>query len=358
MAEEGEGVKAEEWLFPPWTYSISLVLVLVSLVCSVGSWIFVFYYRKKRIVSIGQPEFLYNLCLGSLLILISMVIWLSVTFFEDRNEAIPVDSKTGTILDVCCNFAGWLSYIGFAVVYTALLCKIYRIMKVTEQPLRRGLKILPRHVIWPLVLVVSLMVFLLAAWSATGTSKFKTAKNPYTNKSIGGYCEINPRGAETPSKQFLIALIVLLSTVQLVLPILAFKIRKINQELGDSKRILWVSLTQVITFVVLVPISFFAGDKVVLVRAIQYCMYSILPVGIMIFPRMYYVWYEHQHDRLPENVVMIGGGTTTVRGVNPGVGNKNDGNGNDEDKKNDYNASMTTTTTAATTTTRSSTMEC
>lgn len=72
-------------------------------------------------------------------------------------------------------------------------------------------------------------------------------------------------------------------------------------------------------------------------------MYSILPVGIMIFPRIYYVRYEHQHDRLPENVVMIGGGTTTVQ-VNPGVGNKNDGNGNNEDKKNDYNASTTTMT--------------
>ena len=215
-------------------------------------------------------------------------------------------------------------------MYTALLCKIYRIMKLTEQPLRRGLKILPRHVIWPLVLVVSLMVFLLAAWSATGTSKYAIREIQNRNDILieSGYCALTAM-VETPSKQIIITLFVLILLVQLVFFILAFKIRKINQELGDSKRILWLCFWQVITFFFapLIP-TFFAGDKLLLVYNIDKFLVSILPIGFLIFPRIYYVWYENRHGHLPEYVVLLGGGTTTVRGVNPGAGNVNPGAGN------------------------------
>jgi len=62
-----------------------------------------------------------------------------------------------------------------------------------------------------------------------------------------------------------------------------------------------------------------------LVISIQMLLHIIPPflssigiVGFLIAPRIYYVWYEHKHGHLPENVQMIGGGRTTVRGVNPG----------------------------------------
>merc|ERR1740130_1896153 len=83
----------------------------------------------------GQPTFLYNLCFGALLPPIAQAFGGAVTFFSTgENGIIPVDSKTGIILNVCCNFAVWLNYLGFFVIYTALLCKIYRIMKITQQP--------------------------------------------------------------------------------------------------------------------------------------------------------------------------------------------------------------------------------
>jgi len=76
-----------------------------------------------------------------------------------------------------------------------------------------------------------------------------------------------------------------------------------------------------------------------MVFTIQYVLYSISTIGFIILPRMYYVWYEHRHGHLPENVVMIGGGTTTVRGINRVTGNTTATTRrmtkNDEERKND-----------------------
>merc|ERR1740130_927842 len=57
----------------------------------------------------GQPTFLYNLCFGALLLQIGIVFGVAENFLSTgENGIIPVDSKTGIILDVCCNCAVWL----------------------------------------------------------------------------------------------------------------------------------------------------------------------------------------------------------------------------------------------------------
>lgn len=323
MSSEGEdGVM----LLSPWVYSVSLVLILVATICCIGSWVLVFYYRKKPIVAMGQPEFLYNICFGVLLQPISLALQITVVFRDyDEKGIISQDTKTGIILEVCCNFSVWLNYIGYSVILTALLCKIYRIQKLTQQPLRRGLKILPRHVLWPFILVVSMTISLLIAWSATGTTKYIIAEYTDTNKMIG-YCAFNwDQQNEKSSKCYIIALFALMMIVELVLIILACRIRKTNQELGDSKRILrlllfwfvvsWVCLGIMVAITQFVENDDNAHNISALVYVIQFVVPSIATIIFIIFPRIYYVWYEHRHGHLPEYVVMIGG-TTTVRGVN------------------------------------------
>jgi len=328
MSSEDEDEDGGVLIFSTWFYWIIIILIVVAIICSLGSWTFVFYYRNKPIVAMGQPTFLYNLCFGSLLLPISSVLQVVVSFldYDENGKIIPADSKTGIILNVCCNSAVWLTYIGFTVIYTALLCKIYRIMKITQQPLQRGLKILPKQVLWPFILVVSLTVGLLSAWSTTGTSKYVLWEFPDTNQ-IAGYCALTLDGQnEQSSKYYIVALSVLLLLVQLVLAILACKIRKINQELGDGKRILNLNIFLFIFVIVCFGIVV-AIDKIVindnekndvtgLFTAIRLVVPSIATMAFMIFPRMYYVWFQHRHGHLPEHIVMIGGGTASVRGLN------------------------------------------
>jgi len=230
---------------PVWIYLINIILIVSAMICSIGAWVFVYRYRKKPIVAMGQPEFMCNLCFGALLLPIGLVFSLSVAFFNhNENGVIPIESNIGIFLNVCCNAVEWLMVLGFFIIYSSLLCKIYRIMKITQQPLRRGLKILPRHVLWPFVLVLILNVSLLIAWSASGTSKYKIAEIPGTNQSYG-YCEnIDDPEIDTASLAYLHTLNALGGIVQIILIVLACKIRKLNQELGDSKRILRLILFQ------------------------------------------------------------------------------------------------------------------
>jgi hypothetical protein len=325
---------------PVWIYLINIILIVSAMICSIGAWVCVYRYRKKPIVAMGQPEFMCNLCFGALLLPIGLVFSLSVAFFNhNENGVIPIESNIGIFLNVCCNAVEWLMVLGFFIIYSSLLCKIYRIMKITQQPLRRGLKILPRHVLWPFVLVLILNVSLLIAWSASGTSKYKIAEIPGTNQSYG-YCEnIDDPEIDTASLAYLHTLNALGGIVQIILIVLACKIRKLNQELGDSKRILRLILFQSIVNGVCISLYAISNNVFIMVFTIQYVLYSISTIGFIILPRMYYVWYEHRHGHLPENVVMIGGGTTTVRGINRVTGNTaattRRMTKNDEERKND-----------------------
>ena len=129
--------------------------------------------------------------------------------------------------------------------------------------------------------------------------------------------------------------------VIIILLVLAWKIRHVNQELGDSKRIF-----KLMTYLIIIQFLYVALSRTIVLWKIQssleisikillsiinLCISSIGIIGFLIMLRMYYVQYEHNHGHLPENVQqMIGDGRTTVRGVNP-AGNDNgnsSGNGN------------------------------
>jgi hypothetical protein len=316
---EGEGEPLNYYHLPTWIYWILWVLILLAIISSVGSWAFVYRYRKKPIVAMSQPTFMYNLCFGSLLLPISLVLYMSVQLSGDRSGIFPI----GRVENVCCHFMMWLYYLGLFVIYSALLCKIYRIMKVTQQPLRRGLKILPRHALWPFIVVLMLTIGLLIAWSITNPSnKYIVEEIPNTTLTTG-YCEISGiAGYKSASVPYLYALQALILIVQLILTILACKIKNLNEELGDSKRIFRLVLFQFILHSIITCLLFFGAAKVLnlasrkSVFSLQFIMYSFSTIGFMIMPRMYYVWYEYRHGHLPEYVVMIGSGTTTVRGTN------------------------------------------
>ena len=332
--DENTGEHLMYYHLPIWIYCIIGFLTLLAIVCSVGSWAFVYRYRKKPIVAMGQPPFMYTLCFGSLLPLIAMSLYLVVQIsYKDEKNVLYLSGK---VENVCCHFMIWLNYVGLLVIFSALLCKIYRIMKVTQQPLRRGLKILPRHVLWPFVVVLIATIFLLITWSTVNPlNKYIIGEVPDKNLCTA-YCEnIGAADYDSASLPILYAIQVLILIVQLTLTILAFKIRHLNQELGDSKRIFRLVLFQFIWHtLVTVIMSFGMIDNITIVKivfSLQFLMYSFSTIGFMILPRIYYVWYEYRYGHLPEYVVMIGGGRTIVHGIDAtspadDVNNNNNGN--------------------------------
>ena len=132
-----------------------------------------FYLSHTILVLVLVIEFLYNICGGSLLIVLSMIANICVLTsrkidsIDDNGADILTSTMSDLSINIFCGFYWWLSLIGYALVYTALLCKIYRIKLITDQPLRRGVKILPKHVMIPYAIIMVTIIILFIAWFMT-----------------------------------------------------------------------------------------------------------------------------------------------------------------------------------------------
>jgi len=200
---------------------------------------------------------------------------------------------------------------------------------ITDQPLRRGLMILPKHVMGPYITIIIIVVSILIAWTAVYPDKFETIElDPNTNESMR-VCSFDSLNSNTLYLVFSGILSGLILIVEIILLVLLCKIRHVNQELGDSKRIFRLMLYQFILHIMYTIVnqtimfwkiqeSLAISIKMLVFDIVFLFLNSIGIVGFLIAPRMYYVWHENKHGHLPENVQMIGGGRTTVQGVNPG----------------------------------------
>jgi len=302
-----------------WVDLICAVLTGLAFFYTVTLWILIYMYRQKPIVAMSQPEFLYNICGGSLLIVLSMIANICVLAsrehdsIDDNGTAIIASTMSDLKINIFCGFYWWAYYIGIALVYTALLCKIYRIKLITDQPLRRGVKILPKHVMIPYAIIMVTIIILLIVWFS-----IPTTEEPY-DKSCISHNKLDVI--------FSTVIASLISCVSIVWTILAWKIRHINEELGDSKRILWLTVYQFFLFTiinnilnaVLLPHVYSMENHKKLQMAVLDAYDTIFSfllvigsISFIVLPRIYFVWYEYKHGHYPEGVEMIGTGRTVV----------------------------------------------
>jgi hypothetical protein len=112
--------------------------------------------------------------------------------------------------------------------------------------------------------------------------------------------------------------------------VLAWKVRKIQEEIGDSRRIFYF-LIFLLPFNIIYTVGVFTAEfdifglgytgvfkAISITEILSLTLNSVLPVGFLVLPRAYYVWYEHKHNgQLPESVQtkLFGVGQVQVRGV-------------------------------------------
>ena len=100
--------------YASWAFIMSVVFASFAILFSIGCCYFVYYFRKNRIVSVGQPEFLYVACFGAFLIAVG-------SMFLGFDESNGWDEKK---LDRKCITMTWCHYLGNLVVYMALFSKV------------------------------------------------------------------------------------------------------------------------------------------------------------------------------------------------------------------------------------------
>lgn len=277
---------------------LGYTLSAVAIAFIVASWIFVWYFRKKPIVAMGQPRLLSMICFGTLLVQISIMMEVTVSF-QEINPAIDSNKV--------CRASSWLLTLGLVTVQTMLLCKLYRVHKVTK--FRRGQTVLAHHVLWPYFLVLLVFVAMYLLLEIMWPPKFVKV-GPY------GYCH---QADSKASVTWMLGICIIYLVLLIVTLIFAWKLRNMSEEIGESHRIFHlccftfgIYLSFVAIMLLVVRANVFGIDEALdgetmpyiihISHFLSFFFYVMASVGFLVFPRMYYARYESVHGHLPEDV--------------------------------------------------------
>ena len=317
----------------PWPNHSHLLLLFLC-----AFFVFLFIFFVLTIDYSFSPRYLP----GRLFLAAAILCFLPVlAYYEDDGSGDPYQTPA-VVNIVCCNLMTWCMYIGYATTFTPLLCKIYRIKLITDQPLRRGLKVLPRHVAGPYILAMVITVGSLIVWTVLDPYKYEVHEtDPFVHENLGT-CSVvmfvHTWQLSTYTLIFMgIILNSLLSVILEKLVVLTYQIRNINPELGDSQRIFRLViffLVSHILWVISVVIvrstkSMEGSTRYVILNFLSVLALFIDSVGIIYFivvPRLYFVWYQQKHGHLPEHVQIFGTGTIRINDSGNTNTNSNDNN--------------------------------
>mmetsp|Transcript_29038 Transcript_29038/g.68249 ORF Transcript_29038/g.68249 Transcript_29038/m.68249 type:complete len:388 (+) Transcript_29038:88-1251(+) len=293
---------------------------IIGTIVNLASLAFLFWFRNKPIVAMGQPRLLAVMCVGSLVFIVGNVLtlyrWIHNEEFYEKSNYIQ---KLTIVI---------FSFLGDFAVDGILFLKLYRVYKVMR--FRRGQTVLPRHIIVPFV-VLLLVPLVFSILSAT------------QNKFWDVYLWLH---------------VFTVWLVRVALLVFAWILRNVTESVGDTRRIL-----RYVVFTIIIW-SFFSvyefsdlyenileameySDAALIMTWILWLLprflHSVAPATFLVFPRMYLVWYERVHGHLPDHVQVYGGGNVHVNstpGTSPGATNANanangnangNGNGNADD---------------------------
>eukprot|EP00535_Pseudo-nitzschia_heimii_P008365 CAMPEP_0197189754 /NCGR_PEP_ID=MMETSP1423-20130617/20340_1 /TAXON_ID=476441 /ORGANISM="Pseudo-nitzschia heimii, Strain UNC1101" /LENGTH=295 /DNA_ID=CAMNT_0042641957 /DNA_START=268 /DNA_END=1158 /DNA_ORIENTATION=- len=273
----------------------------------------------------GQPVILAILCLGSAMIGSSMALYTSLYsgYDEEPNSGDILntnDSDPFSTMDVMCNLALWLWYMGMVTIMTVLTCKLYRVHRVMR--FRRKQTILLQHVFGPFVVAQLVGIGILTTAQIFFPQRYRTF-----HKDEGSIRFCCPKSNAFGSKTLGIVYVVLFGYLEVLtigILLFAWKVRHVNEEIGHSRRLFWLCAFDAIALaaglvamgLVLIPHhDFDIVDKNIVIYGTLSVLFAHNAIGsivVLIFPMIYYVWYESKHGRLPDNVELLGVGRVKV----------------------------------------------
>jgi hypothetical protein len=297
---------------------VAFTFTAIGLLLSIGSCVFIYRFRKHTIISVGQPPFLYLICFGAFLMSVSI----SLNAVDESNGRTQQSLNTGCITWL------WMTTIGAIIVYMSLFCKLFRVEKVTRRGRIRQ-KILARHVIKPLIIVVLVAIAILIAWTITSPPYYKRETLTGLDGELHsiGTCFYDDGGIYE----------VMLTLVFVFCVSIAFwmslKTRNVPEYISDSRRISQTLLGHLILVfikcifnVALIIYSASSTASAADISSLNAGVYvstvfyefvvAMISIGFLVIPKIYYVRYEQVHGELPKGVHKLGGRVTVqVNGI-------------------------------------------
>lgn len=312
-------------------YTLFAIQAFLSLACA--AW--AVYYRNRRVVKASQPLFLCLISFGAFVISLAII-----PMAEQGEYRYLVDPLTGmqtdepnpnaSNLDAACMAWPWLFSMGFAVVFSALFAKIWRIrlvFKAAQTFVRKQVGV--KDVLFIMVAVIMVQAIVLTAWNIVDPLVWERNVltedvNGFPIKSVG-FC------SSANALAFLIPLVVIDALMLFYALYLCFITRKVSAEYQEGT---WItaSILSIIQILVLsIPILVIVdndNNAYYFVRAAIMFLVSFTVTVLIFFPKMYRLHFAHIGDTGRAGFTAMPGTHTSV----PSVHRTNSGSGTKEQR--------------------------
>ena len=254
-----------------------LFMALVA-IASIGFGVWIYTHRECRIVRASQPKFLGVICLGAFV--------MSMT-----NIPLSIDDEIASErgCDIACMSSPWLISTGFAITFSALFSKLWRLNKLMQSAGRfRKVTVTERDVLAPFAVVFSLNFLLMLLWTLLDPLRWVRVPIDGAEWNTYGTC----RSEGNVGLIFLI-LIVLIDFSALALACLqAYRARNVSTEYSESKYIGVAVLSWLQVMLVGMPLIFLVSENPTASYFLKVVIIFIISMSTLIFmfvPKMIYL---------------------------------------------------------------------
>ncbi|GAB5369582.1 hypothetical protein AAMO2058_001417600 [Amorphochlora amoebiformis] len=285
---------------PQWLRHMGIALFLINSLTTAVLFVWTFLNWNSRIIRAAQPMFLILVLLGCLVSSATLI-----TLSMDDKEY-----STDT-LDSVCQGQVWLYGFGFALSYSALFAKMFRVKSVTINVIARK-KMAPvragdNSIWWYLTSIAGMMlfeVFLIGTWM--GVSPMQWKRN-CTDSSQSDFCESVGHCSSEHGLAFGAFLLCMHLALLVLVLVICYQVRSVPAEFAEHK---WITAATVssIEILILTP-PFVALTWNSQTASALITMFAIffndLGVLVMVFVPKIFMAYsvhtkeqEHQEDML------------------------------------------------------------
>ena len=236
--------------------------------------------QDKRVVKASQPLFLRIICVGAI-IFASTIIPLNI---DDRIASIQGCS-------IACNFDTWLLFLGFAVMFSALFTKTYRVNKIMNNPQKfRRVKVRVKDVIKPMAAIIGINFIILVVMTAVHPSEWETVVSDRDRfgrpTETYGHCT-------TKDQVWYYATLGIVNFAALVVSIMqAYQTRKLATEFAESRYIFYAMIGIVVALLQGIPVLVLVRDSPDVQDFIKCTVICITTCSVLLFmfvPKMKYL---------------------------------------------------------------------
>uniref|UniRef100_A0A7S3XM88 G-protein coupled receptors family 3 profile domain-containing protein n=1 Tax=Heterosigma akashiwo TaxID=2829 RepID=A0A7S3XM88_HETAK len=268
-------------LLPSWSLEFAIALAVVTTTSGFAYVVYMFVNRKNKIVRYSQPVFMGILVAGCTTLSFSLIpLALDDAHIEyyDVLHELHLDQEY-TALNKACQAVPWLYCVGFALEFSSLFAKVWRLKKIMTQRKLRKIKITTQQLIPVLAGMVGIVVLVQGLWQ--GIAPLHWERVPVTWDLDGMMTRSYGRCTSTAFPQFF-WLFVLIQLAALVYGmILCYQTRNVQSEFMEGK---WISIILVniaTTLMFSVLLGYFVRDQPAAIFAVASVNVTMLGFGVM-----------------------------------------------------------------------------